>query len=71
MYRVLNESTDEIIHEGTEYDNAVTIMRKLNDGRDRVFLARGWAKTSKGNIERELYQIGDNRIYGSYIIVDN
>lgn len=70
MYRVLNENTEEVIHEDIEYDSAVEIMRQMNESRDKVFIARGWTKTMKGNIERELYQIGEDKIYGSYIIVD-
>ena len=65
MYRVLNNITKEVIYEDSEYDNALSMMRTLNEGRGKVYIGRSWM----GSIERELYRAGTDKVYGNYILM--
>lgn len=66
MFKVLNENTEEIITEFSEYEDAVNYMSLMNKKYNQTRVARNWYN----NRERELYKDGDgNKVYGTYVII--
>jgi hypothetical protein len=66
MFKVLNEDTEEIITEFSEYEDAVNYMNQLNKRIHQTRIARNWYN----NRERELYKdVDGNKEYGVYVIV--
>jgi hypothetical protein len=66
MFKVLNASTEEIITECSDYEEAVSYMTKLNYNHNKTRIARNWCQDQ----ERELYRDTNGNVsYGTYIII--
>jgi hypothetical protein len=67
MYRVCHSGTMDIVTDYIQYEDALSMMNKLNCVKDKRHYARNWID----NIERELCIDSNGKVdYGMYIIID-